>query len=267
MKTNIILHFLILFTAYAGCSSDEDILPAQPGNVIVLMYHRIVNGPATNLYERSASDLENDLKFLKANSINVITFSDLEQILSDGQMPAGNSAILTFDDGDHSLYSIVKPLLLKYNMKATFFLWTYMVGHDSFVSWTEVEEMSYYMSGGGEHPFTFGSHSYSHVYLTKSRTSFATEEEYNRFLDYQLGVSKEMIEAHTPEKVNVLSLPYGDGAGDSDIITAAKRNGYKFIRTSKWEAITDPDINLFEIPSLPVLDDTTTDLIWSYLNQ
>ena len=198
MKTNIILHFLILFTCFAGCSSDEDILPAQPGNVIVLMYHRIVNGPATNLYERSASDLEDDLKFLKANSINVIPFSDLEQILSDGQMPAGNSAILTFDDGDHSWYSIVKPLLLKYKMKATFFLWTYMIGHDSFINWTEVEEMSYYTTEEGEHPFTFGSHSYSHVYLLQSRASFETEEEYNAFLDYQLGVSKEMIEAHTP---------------------------------------------------------------------
>jgi peptidoglycan/xylan/chitin deacetylase (PgdA/CDA1 family) len=267
MKVMIILPALFLLMITAGCSPDEDNEQADPGNIIVLMYHRIVNGPAANLYERSASDLENDLKFLKANSINVITFNDLEKVLSAGRMPAGNSAILTFDDGDHSLYSTVKPLLLKYNMKATFFLWTYMVGHDSFVNWTEVEEMSNYISDDGDRPFTFGSHTYSHQYLLKSRTGFETTEEYNGFLDYEMGVSRSMIEAHTPMEVNILSLPYGDGAGDPDIISAAKRNGYKFIRTSKWEAITDPDINFFEIPSLPVLDDTTTDLIWSYLNQ
>ena len=91
------------------------------------MYHRVVNGEATNLYERSIDKLEADLKYLNENKIKVLAFSDLETISASGSMPEGNSAIITFDDGDSSWYTLVRPLLLSYNMKATFFLWVYMM--------------------------------------------------------------------------------------------------------------------------------------------
>jgi peptidoglycan/xylan/chitin deacetylase (PgdA/CDA1 family) len=230
------------------------------------MYHRIVQGEPGNLYERNVVDFEADLNYLVDNQINVISFSNLENCLSSGKMPFGNSAVITFDDGDHSWYTLVKPLLLQYKMKATFFLWTDMIGHDSFLSWNEIEDMSYYtLPGGEERPFVFGSHSFSHQYLLQRKNEFATAEEYNSFLDYELGVSKEKIGEHTPGEVSILSLPYGDGAGDQEIISAAKRNGYKFIRTSIWGAIENTETSLFIIPSLPILDKTNADLIGNYL--
>jgi hypothetical protein len=76
-----------------------------------------------------------------------------------------------------------------------------------------------------------------------------------------------MIEEHTPGNVSVLSLPYGNGASDPDIIAAAKRNGYSFIRTSKWNAADLNDINPYAVPSLPVLDSTTQEEIGSYFTQ
>jgi hypothetical protein len=42
-------------------------------------------------------------------------------------------SIITFDDGDHSWFTLVKPLLLKYSGN-NIFLWTYMIGHDSFIA-------------------------------------------------------------------------------------------------------------------------------------
>lgn len=259
------IFFTFIFLLLAGCSRINDPVPAPAGKIIVLMYHRIVEGTATNLYERSVKDLEGDLKYLVDNKINVIGFDALENVSALGKMPSGNSAILTFDDGDHSWYTLVRPLLLKYNMKATFFLWTNMTGHDSFLSWDEVELMSNYMYSGGERPFIFGSHTFSHQYLLDRKAGFSTMAEYNSFLDYELGESKKIIDSHTPIDVSVLSLPFGDGAGDADIITAAKRNGYKFIRTSIWGAIDSPGVNLFAIPSLPILDATNIDEISTYL--
>jgi peptidoglycan/xylan/chitin deacetylase (PgdA/CDA1 family) len=249
-----------------GCSPENDPQPGAPGKVIVLMYHRIVKGEASNLYERSIENLEADLKYLNKNNIKLLTFSDLEGITATGSMPDGNSVILTFDDGDSSWYTLVYPLLLKYHMKATFFLWTYMMGTDSFITWEEVEDMSHYTLRNGERPFTFGSHTYSHQYLLKKKDGFASTAEYNSFLDYELGKSKEIIEEHTPGSVTNLSLPFGDGAGDAEIIAAAQRNGYKFIRTSIWGAIENSGtINLFIIPSLPILDSTKPELIGTYL--
>jgi len=258
---------IIVFLIFTGCSDREDPVPPKEGKIIVLMYHRIVDGDATNLYERSIADLEADLKYLNENDINVICFNDLVSVKESGKMPNGNSAIITFDDGDHSWFTLVKPLLLKYKMEATFFLWTYMMGHDSFLTWNEVEEMSYYTNGNGERPFTFGSHTYSHTYLLDRKSEFSTAAEYNAFLDYELRESRKLIESHTPGEISILSLPYGNGADDADIISAAVRNGYRFIRTSKWGAIQDAAVNLYSIPSLPMLDTSTPDEIGYYLNQ
>jgi len=255
----------ILFIAFTGCSRQDDPEPAGEGKIIVLMYHRIVKGEAANLYVRSIDKLEADIIYLREHDINILSFSDLDILLAKGTMPEENSAIITFDDGDSSWYTLVKPLLLKYHLKATFFLWTHMIGHDSFLTWEEVEDMSHYALRGGEHPFIFGSHTYSHQYLLKSKTGFASTTEYNAFLDYELGKSKEIIESHTPGAVSILSLPYGDGAGDAEIISAAERNGYKFIRTSIWGVIENPGQDLIVIPSLPILDSTESELIGSYL--
>ncbi|MBN2665921.1 MAG: polysaccharide deacetylase family protein [Bacteroidales bacterium] len=257
------LLFLILFPA--ACTKHDDPELEEPGKVIVLMYHRIVKGEATNLYERSLENLEADLMYLNSNNIKVISFADLGEFSEQGSIPEGNYAIITFDDGDSSWYTLVRQLLIDHNMKATFFLWTYMIGSDSFITWEEVENMSNYMVKGGERPFTFGSHSYSHSFLYDNRSRYATLAEYQSFLDYELGRSKEIIEQHTPGDVDVFSLPYGNGAGDEEIIAAAERNGYKFIRTSIWSAIDNTNLDLMIIPSLPMLDASEPDLIGYYL--
>jgi peptidoglycan/xylan/chitin deacetylase (PgdA/CDA1 family) len=259
------LTLVIILILFAGCSRPEEPVLSEEGKIIVLMYHRIVEGQATNLYERSVKDFESDLKYLVDNDIKVISFSNIEDIVAAGKMPEGNSAVITFDDGDHSWYTLARPLLLQYKMKATFFLWTYMIGHDSFLSWNEIGLMSQYMYSGGERPFIFGSHTFSHQYLLQRKSGFNTATEYNSFLDYELGESKRIIESHTMSEVSALSLPFGDGAGDADLISAIKRNGYKYIRTSFWGTIENPQINLFSIPSLPMLDATDPDEIGYYL--
>jgi len=265
MKKSILILFIAILV-FSGCSKDDPI-PAEEGKIVVLMYHRISEGAATNLYERSADDFESDLKYLIHNNINVISFTDLESIKESGKMPLGHSAIICFDDGDRSWYTTVMPLLRKYRMKATFFLWAQMMGRDSFLTWKEVGYMSNLAFPGGLKPFTFGSHSYSHQFMLARKAGYSTPDEYNIFLDYELGLSKTLIETYTPGEVKVLALPYGDGAGDPDIISAAQRNGYSFIRTSVNGAIDDPGLDLFSIPSLPMLDQTEQAEIGYYLSK
>ncbi len=267
LKGKLILLAAVLLLLMAGCTDKEEQPTEKSGKVLVLMYHRIVSGEPGDLYERNVNDLETDLKYFRYNNINVISFNELGDAISEGKLPSGNSVIITFDDGDHSWYTLVKPLLLKYNMKATFFLIAGLVGTDSFIAWDEVENMSYYTPASGERPFVFGSHTYSHAYLLQSKADFDNSADYEAFLDYQLGQSKQLIDKHAPVGITALSLPFGDGAGDSDIIAAAARNGYKFIRTSTWANISDPSVDLYNIPSLPVLDTTTYRFIRYYLNQ
>jgi len=257
--------FIISILSLTTCYRYEEPEPEPEGKIIVLMYHRITSGEAGNLYERSIQDLNKDFEYLKKNKINVISFYDLAEIKDSGKMPSGNSAIITFDDGDHSWFSNVQQLLKEHRYKATFFLWVYMIGRNSFLEWQDVEMMSHYTLEGGIRPFTFGSHSFSHPYLYSARNGYSDSEKYNAFLDYEFRESKRIIEEHVPGSVDIFALPFGDGAGDDIIITAAKRNGYKLIRTSNQRTINNADLDLFLIPAIPMLDNTESNTIGYYL--
>lgn len=264
-KTFTFLAFILILLA--SCDRTPDTV--DEGKVIVLMYHRITEGAATNLYERSAADLEGDLKYLREKNIRVIDFSELNEMVLSGQPPATDCAVLTFDDGDHSWLTLVTPLLSSYRVPATFFLWASMIEEEraSFLSWDEVELMSHYMDYTGRRPFVFGSHSLYHQYLLEKKSVYPDPADYAAYLDEELGGSRILIEKHTPLPVNILSLPFGDGAGDPDIIAGAERNGYSFIRTSEWGAFDVREVNLMRIPSLPMLDATDPELISYYLGQ
>jgi peptidoglycan/xylan/chitin deacetylase (PgdA/CDA1 family) len=258
------IFILLLLALLAGCSKDHVRESVEDPRVIILMYHRISEGVAENLYERSAADFEPDLVYLRDNNIRVIDFEELEDIVSGLTVPDTHRAIITFDDGDHSWYTRALPLLIKYRMKATFFLWTSRMDMNSFLSWDEVKLMSNYAFEGGANPFTFGSHTMSHPFLMTMKAAL-NEEAFSEYLDYELGVSKQLIDAHCKNSVNALALPYGDGAGDPDIISAAQRMGYSFIRTSERNITGTASTDLYRLPSLPVLDDTDPELIGVYL--
>ena len=258
-----ILWIIVILLIVSACSKEPVI--EGNGKIIILMYHSITEGEATDLYERSTSGFESDLSYLKRNNIKVIDFKELEVIVKKGAKPIENLAIITFDDGCRSWLTNAIPLLLKYNMKATFFLWVSEVGKGSFLSWDEVDLISHYTNKEGHRPFTFASHTLSHPFLLDKKSSFSNPAEYNAFLDRELSESKEIIEAVTPIRVEGLALPYGNGAGDPDIIAAARRKGYSFIRTSVWGAFNPTEVDLFILPSLPMLSTSYSEIIGEYL--
>jgi peptidoglycan/xylan/chitin deacetylase (PgdA/CDA1 family) len=249
----------------SGCSRQPD--PSADGKVIILLYHRLTSGEATTLYERSVSDFEADLIWMNENNVRIIDFPELEKIVAGEEKLTMDAAIITFDDGDHSWYTLAIPLLKQYGKKATFFLWTSKIGMNSFISWEEAELMSHYMDENGETPFVFGSHTASHQYMLDKKTALGAGAAFDAYLDEELGGSKRLIDSHIYGNVQALSLPFGNGAGDPDITSAAQRNGYSFIRTSEWSAISTTGADLFRLPSLPVLNNTNRDLIGDYLGR
>jgi peptidoglycan/xylan/chitin deacetylase (PgdA/CDA1 family) len=256
-----ILLSIIIFYALlvSGCSGEKNGNNGGcGGSVVILMYHRIIDGEAKSTYERSLMNFKNDINILITNNINIIDFRQLESFVSAGRIPEGNHAIITFDDGDISWYNTVRPVLAEAGLKATFFLWAGASGTNTFVDWERVRLMSSYRHSGGSPLFTFESHSFSHPYLASARDNLGNGAEYNSFLDYELGESKRLIEAATGTSVSVLALPYGDGAGDELIIAAAVRNGYTMIRTSEITVLNEENANLFRLPGIAILNVTSS---------
>jgi len=261
----ILPYLLLLLLAFTTCRREPE--PGAPGEVIILMYHRFTAGEASNLYERSAADFEGDLVWLNDNNVEVIDFAELEKIVAGEKKLTSDAAILTFDDGDHSWYTLAMPLLKQYGMNATFFLWTAKMGMNSFLTWDEVELMSFYMDNKGERPFDFGSHTMSHQYLLARKSAMGAGPAFDAYLDEELGGSKRMIDAHIPGSVNALALPFGEGAGDPDIIDGAQRNGYQYIRTSERNVTGSSTTDFYRLPSLPMLADTPSAQIGNYLGK
>lgn len=222
--------------------------------VAVLMYHRIAAESAATTYERSEADFINDLKYLKNNNISVISINRLYEFLDEGRIPSGKYAVITFDDGDRSWHDKAVPLLAMYGFNAVFFLISSQIDTETFISWDEAATMAKYRDHTGGVLFTLGSHTVNHLNLAQKKNDFSNAVDYRAFLDYETGESKRIIEDKTGATVDILSLPFGDGAGNAEIIESAVRNGYRMIRTSEIMAVSIPGTDSFRIPSFPVLN-------------
>jgi len=235
--------------------------------VLILMYHKITDSIPLNEYERNSDVFENDLIYLRDHYYQILSMEDLLLLRNGDLKLTSDGIIITFDDGYESNYSKVFPLLSEYEMPATFFLVTEWMDTPDFMKWSEVWLMSQYTDNDGKTPFVMGSHTSSHPYLEQSAQYFATHDEYLNFLNTELGDSKNWITDITGQNTIFLSLPYGDGADNQDIINTAMANGYSGIRTSVWNSFTIDKMNLFSLPSIPILSDSSIDSIEDYLKK
>jgi len=85
--------------------------PIDSQRVIVFMFHTV-----------KADAFEQQLMFLARNGYRTIDTEELYGFISGKTTLSGPSVMLTFDDGERSLYRVAFPLLKKYNMKAVNFI-------------------------------------------------------------------------------------------------------------------------------------------------
>lgn len=216
----------------------------QDPRVVVVVYHSLGFGRPGGDYVRDLYNFEYDLAYLQRN-FRIIDFGDLERIALVRGQPTTDMAIITFDDGDLSIYAIAYPLLKHYGIKATFFLISGMVGQVGYIGPGQVREMSDYRSPDGRRLFDFQSHTASHAFLSRLPADAAAKE---------LSDSKASIEALTGKPVDVLALPFGDGAGNASLLESARKAGYKFVRTTKpksspFSALDPQDLGGFVVAS------------------
>jgi len=201
------------------------------GLVPILMYHsvsgeqdrRSIPYYQTNTYP---SVFEEHIRFLVADGYKPCW---LEDIFNNGLKGfCGKPIAITFDDGYQDIYSIVYPILRKFNIPATVFLPTGYIGSSrmSFkdrpcLDWNEIRELS-------KNGFSFGSHSHSHLELN-SLTLRQLEEE--------LRASKEIIEREIGTPVRSFSYPYAFPEADEEFVRLLRstlaKTGYRTGVTTK----------------------------------
>lgn len=152
-------------TERAAASSVSAQLP-------VIMYHQISRSKSEKYIIRS-DELESDLKYLAARGYKTVTVQDIINFVEHKMPLPEKSVMLTFDDGQETVYTLLYPLLKKYDMKAVAAvigsladLYTENEDHNdrySYMSWDEIKELS--MSGRVE----IQNHSYNMHFFEESK--------------------------------------------------------------------------------------------------
>jgi peptidoglycan/xylan/chitin deacetylase (PgdA/CDA1 family) len=162
---------------------------------------------------------ESQLKYLKDNGYEVIPLKELvDYYLGKRRAPQPRSVAISADDGHISVYRDMFPLVRKYHIPVTLFIYPSAISNASYaVTWAQLREMK--ETG----LFDFQSHTFWHPNFKKDKKRL-TPVEYEDFVAMQFRKSKERLEKELNVRVNMLGWPFG--IYDDDLIRKAKEAGY-----------------------------------------
>ncbi len=192
---------------------EQKIIP-EHAKVPILVYHHIRDFlPKDSANSRTfivpASDFANQLKYLKDNGFEAISFKNLlDYFTGDFSMP-NKPIIISFDDGLINQYQNAFPLLKEYGFSATFFIFTNPIGKsENYMSWENVKELN---DAGME----FGIHGHYHLYFDK----ISPDE-----LDKEIVFSKQVLEEKINSMIDVIAYPFG--SYNDEALNKIKKAGF-----------------------------------------
>jgi peptidoglycan/xylan/chitin deacetylase (PgdA/CDA1 family) len=199
--------FLILFFFLAAFLSSiafaDGVSPGSEKGIPILVYHRF--GPqASDSMTVTDAVFEAHLKYLQENGFKVVPLKELmEKYLAKGLLPNSRVVVVTADDGHISVYTDALPLLKKYRVPMTLFIYPSAISNASYaMTWDQLRQLK--TTG----LFDFESHTYWHPNFKKDQKRLKPAE-FEKSVAIQLKKSKEVLEKQLNEKVNMLAWPFG----------------------------------------------------------
>jgi peptidoglycan/xylan/chitin deacetylase (PgdA/CDA1 family) len=208
-KAALVLLFL-LFTASSALADG----PAVP----ILLYHRF--GPAVvDGMTMKTTVFESHLKYLKDNGYKVIPLRQLVNwYLKKGPAPAPKSVVIVEDDAHKSVYTDMAPLVRKYNVPVTVFVYPSAISNATYaMTWDQIRELK--KTG----LFDFQPHTFWHPNFKKDRKKMAAAE-FEKSVMTQLQKSRARIDKEVGGTVDLLAWPFG--IHDDYLLQKAREAGY-----------------------------------------
>lgn len=172
--------------------------------VPILCYHRV--GSARSKMVVSPAQFEAQLEWLSRNGWQVVSLREVAEFLAGRRALPQRSVAITFDDGYESVHRFAYPLLKRFGMPATLFVYTDFIGSRDALSWAQMSEMQ--ASG----LIDIQAHSKSHRNLAE-RGANESDAAYRKSLELELNTPQRLIEralAAQNHKVRHMAYPYGD---------------------------------------------------------
>jgi len=212
----LIISVVILSCALAELKENEGSL-ARTG-IPILVYHRF--GPVVmDSMTVTTHQFESHVKYLLETKYTIIPLRHLvDYHLGRRKSLPCRSVAITVDDGHKSVYTKLSPLVKKYQIPVTLFLYPSAISNASYaMTWDQLREMKAFGL------FDFQGHTYWHPNFKKEKKKL-TPADYEKFVEMQLIKSKEKLEKELGTRVDMLSWPFG--IYDEDLIRKAAEAGY-----------------------------------------
>jgi peptidoglycan/xylan/chitin deacetylase (PgdA/CDA1 family) len=234
-----------LFVALLIFTGDRASAGASDRSVSILVYHRFGEA-ATELTTIRTATFVQELEWLRANRISVLPLHEVVGRIRAGKLPAESpSVVLTVDDGHESVYTQMFPVILRYRVPVTLFVYPSAISNSkTAMTWEQLTEM------GASGLLDVQSHTFWHpnFNIEKSRLAPAA---YEQFVRDQLVLSKSRIEKKLGNRVDLLSWPFG--IHDPQLEKMAAEAGYVAGFTIERQRVKGEE-ELFALPRFEVTD-------------
>jgi peptidoglycan/xylan/chitin deacetylase (PgdA/CDA1 family) len=199
--TALVLLFLCLPLARVeGKENSRD--PAAAG-VPILLYHRF--GPViADSMTVTTPVFESHLRYLRDHAYTVIPLKQLVGHCLGGQPPLpSRPVVIVVDDGHRTVYTDMVPLLKRYQLPMTLFVYPSAISNASYaMTWQQLREV------GTTGLIDFQSHTFWHPNFKKEKERL-NPVDYEKLLEMQLKKSKAKLDVELGTHVDMLAWPFG----------------------------------------------------------
>ena len=191
---------------------------AEDGRVPILLYHRFGPTVADGMTIKTQVFAEH-LRYLQENGYTVIPLRRLVDYLAGrATAPGPKSVVIVEDDAHKSVYSDMLPLVKKYRVPVTVFVYPSAISNASYaMTWDQLRELK--KTG----LFDIQSHTFWHPNFKREKRKLSAAQ-YARLVDTQLRKAKSRLEKELGGTVDYLAWPFG--IYDAELERMAGAAGY-----------------------------------------
>lgn len=172
-------------------------------NIPILCYHNF-NPTVPGSMNMTPEKFESQLKWLKDNGFTIIPLREAVEYLQGTRASLPEKpVVITDDDGWQSVYTYMLPIVKKYNIPVTLFIYPQTISNGKHaMTWAELKELQ--QTG----LFDIQGHTYWHPNFKQEKKKLSPTA-YEKFVKVQLVNSKKILEDKLGTKITLLAWPFG----------------------------------------------------------
>ncbi len=208
MRNTIYCRLLLVATALLITSAAPSVpllgaVKASGHEVLIFDYHRFNTFRADSMTVR-LSVFKFQLQYMAEHGYHFIPLARYVAY-KEGKAPPPppRSVVITMDDGHESVYTEALPLVGKYRIPVTLFIYPSAISNASYaMTWQQLRALK------ATGLFDNQSHTYWHPNFKMEKRRM-TQAEYNKFVDVQLRRSRDVLDRKLGIHVSMLAWPFG----------------------------------------------------------